>query len=59
MKSKAVIFDLFGTLVNSFPRPEYEIVLAKMSSLLSVPNDEFLRLWPILQNNGLPVFSRV
>jgi len=44
-KYKIVIFDLFGTLVYSFPRQEYETVLAEMSSLLSVPNYEFLRLW--------------
>jgi putative hydrolase of the HAD superfamily len=45
LKYKVVIFDLFGTLVNSFPRPEYGTVLLEMSSLLSIPNEEFLRLW--------------
>ncbi len=45
MKYKAVIFDLFGTLVDVFSRREYENMLIEMSSILSVPYEEFTRLW--------------
>lgn len=45
MKYKAVIFDLFGTLVDVFSRREYYSVLAEMALLLSVPQAEFARLW--------------
>lgn len=45
MKYKAVIFDLFGTLVDIFSRSERERVLNEMSSALSIPADEFSRLW--------------
>jgi len=45
MKYKAVIFDLFGTLVDNFSRQEYDDVLAEMTSILEAPRDEFNRLW--------------
>ncbi|HEY33123.1 MAG TPA: HAD family hydrolase [Dehalococcoidia bacterium] len=45
MKYPAVIFDLFGTLVNDLAGPEYEIVLRQMASLLSMPPDKFRQLW--------------
>lgn len=45
MKYQAVIFDLFGTLVNIFSRQEYEKVIGEMASILQVPCDEFYRLW--------------
>lgn len=41
----AVIFDLFGTLVDSFSPQEYEHVLAQIASALSVPFKDFVRLW--------------
>lgn len=36
MKYTAVIFDLFGTLVDSFSLQEYEHTLTQMASALSV-----------------------
>jgi len=45
MKYEAVIFDLFGTLVRSFTRQEYQSVLGQMASVLTVSFDAFRRLW--------------
>jgi putative hydrolase of the HAD superfamily len=45
MKYKAVLFDLFGTLVDNFNRDEYVAVLAEMASVVKVPPKEFQRLW--------------
>jgi len=45
MKYKAIIFDLFGTLVDVFSRQEYERVLAEMVSILRAPYDEFYKIW--------------
>jgi putative hydrolase of the HAD superfamily len=45
MKYKAVIFDLFGTLVDIFTREGYYSVLSEMISILKAPKDEFLKLW--------------
>lgn len=44
MKYKAVIFDLFGTLVRSFTRQEYDQVDAQMAKAVGVPFPEFWRL---------------
>jgi putative hydrolase of the HAD superfamily len=44
-KYKAVIFDLFGTLVENFVRGEYERVLAEMASILNTPFKDFQRVW--------------
>ncbi len=45
MKYAAVIFDLFGTLVDNFSQQEHESVLAEMASVLGAPPDDFIRLW--------------
>ena len=45
MKYKAVIFDLYGTLVDEYPYDGYQSVLGRMASLLGVPFDDFKRLW--------------
>ncbi|MCX7912128.1 MAG: HAD-IA family hydrolase, partial [Dehalococcoidales bacterium] len=42
---RAVIFDLFGTLIENFRRPEYERVLEEMAEILGIPAGEFKRLW--------------
>jgi putative hydrolase of the HAD superfamily len=55
MKYKAVIFDLFGTLVDNFTNTEYQQVLDDMSSVLNVPPDKFSKLWRdsfYLRTNG-------
>ena len=45
MKYKAVIFDLGGTLVQSVPLEGQQRSLAQIASVLSVPADDFGRLW--------------
>jgi putative hydrolase of the HAD superfamily len=45
MKYQAVIFDLFGTLVDIFDRAGYYSVLREMISVLKAPPDDFTRLW--------------
>jgi len=45
MKYKVVIFDLFGTLIYNFPRPESDGILKRMASVLSAPPDDFVHLW--------------
>ena len=45
MKYKAVIFDLFGTLVDNFKTSEYLQVLADMSAVLYTPAPGFSKLW--------------
>lgn len=44
MRYRAVIFDLFGTLVSSFTRRKYDQVNALMAAAVSVPYAEFWRL---------------
>jgi len=45
LKYKAVIFDLFGTLVDNFSRGDYEKTLTEMATVLGAPPDRFIRLW--------------
>ena len=45
MKYEAVIFDLFGTLVDNFSLQEHRNVLVHMASILSATSDDFVRLW--------------
>jgi len=45
MKYQAVIFDLFGTLVSEPSRRKQQSVLWEMAAVLSVPADDFVRLW--------------
>ena len=45
MKCEAVIFDLFGTLVANLRYGEYQGVLKKMASILSISFNVFQRLW--------------
>ena len=45
MKYSAVIFDLFGTLINNYSIQQYEDVLRQMASVLSAPSEDFVRLW--------------
>lgn len=45
MRHKAVIFDLFGTLVDSFSRREYEEVLGTMAEEIGAPREAFLAAW--------------
>jgi putative hydrolase of the HAD superfamily len=45
MKLKALIFDLNGTIIDTFSRPEYETVLREMAEIVKAPYDEFTRIW--------------
>ncbi len=45
MKYEAIIFDLFGTLVDIFSRAEYDRVLSEMAAALSAPANDFSRVW--------------
>ena len=45
MKYQAVIFDLFGTLIENYTIEQHEGVLRQMASVLLAPPDGFVRLW--------------
>lgn len=45
MKYKAIIFDLFGTLVDNFPWIENNNNLGRMASVLELPADDFINQW--------------
>jgi putative hydrolase of the HAD superfamily len=44
-KYKAVIFDLFGTLVPNMALSGHRDILEQMAHILSAPADDFLQLW--------------
>ena len=44
MKFKAIIFDLFGTLVDDFASSAGEMY-AELTAALAVPHEPFMRLW--------------
>ena len=45
MKFQAVIFDLFGTLVDNFSITEHNRVLSGMAVVLEAPEEPFTHLW--------------
>jgi len=45
MKYKAIIFDLFGTLVDSYSVQGYNRLLTDMASALELPIEDFSKLW--------------
>ncbi len=45
MKYSAIIFDLFGTIVEDLTGPPYDRAVQQMASILSVTYDDFSRLW--------------
>jgi len=45
MKYDAVIFDLFGTLIDNYTLQEYQGILTEMALVLSVPPKDFIKLW--------------
>ena len=45
MKKTAIIFDLFGTLVDSYSVQGYNRLLTDMASALEVSNEDFSKLW--------------
>ena len=42
---KAIIFDLFGTLIDNFSISEYKEILSKMATILGAPSEQFINLW--------------
>ena len=60
MKYEAVIFDLFGTLIYKFRLREHMRILSKMASVVSVPPDDFIRLWfDTFNERGLGIFTSI
>ncbi len=45
MKYKAIIFDLFGTLVDNYSVQGYNRLLTDMASALELPGKDFSKLW--------------
>jgi len=45
MKYLAIIFDLFGTLVDSYSVQGYKKLLTDMTSALELPTEDFSKLW--------------
>lgn len=45
MTYRAVIFDLFGTLIDVYSLTEYERVLSEMATVVGAAPEEFSRLW--------------
>jgi len=45
MKYQAVIFDLFGTLIDNFSLQEYRDLLGEMAEILGAPREGFIDLW--------------
>jgi putative hydrolase of the HAD superfamily len=45
MKYKAVIFDLFGTLIDNFTRREYDAMLLEIAGILKAPPADFTKAW--------------
>lgn len=45
MKYKAVIFDLFGTLIENYPESEFQGTLLEVASVVSADQDRFINLW--------------
>lgn len=57
-KYQAVIFDLFGTLVDKLSLREHKNMLGQMASVLSVPTDDFIKLWfDTFNERGLGIFQ--
>jgi putative hydrolase of the HAD superfamily len=45
MPQKAVIFDLFGTLVDNWPADDRKVLLAGMATELGVPFERLFHIW--------------
>ncbi len=45
MNYRAVIFDLFGTLVNKFPVDESIDILVQMAGVMNVSPDDLVKIW--------------
>jgi putative hydrolase of the HAD superfamily len=60
MNYQAVIFDLFGTLIDKFPLREHQEALKQMAATVSAPADDFIKLWfDTFNERDLGVFQRI
>lgn len=57
VKYRAVIFDLFGTLIDNLTHSENKSMLSEMASILDLPPEEFMVLW--LDTSGQDRFTGV
>ena len=58
MKYKAIIFDLFGTLVDSYSVQGYNRYLTDMASALELPAEDFSKLWrDTIYERGIGIFK--
>ena len=58
MKYKAVIFDLFGTLIDKISLREHRDTLGQMAAAVSAPSEEFIKWWfDTFNERGLGVFG--
>jgi putative hydrolase of the HAD superfamily len=53
MRYDALVFDLFGTLVDNLPRTEFERTLAGMSDAVTVPREDFAKVWVEKMNDRM------
>jgi putative hydrolase of the HAD superfamily len=58
VKYQAIIFDLFGTLVDNYSVEEYKKYLIKMATTLEVPAEAFSGLWKdTIYERGVGIFK--
>ncbi|KKN61200.1 hypothetical protein LCGC14_0524410 [marine sediment metagenome] len=58
MKYQAVIFDLFGTLVDSYSIQGYNRLLTDMTAALELPGDDFSKIWrDTTYERGIGIFK--
>jgi len=58
MKYEAIIFDLFGTLVDKLSLREHKKLLEQMASIISAPPGDFVQLWfDTFDERGLGIFQ--
>ncbi len=58
MEYAAVVFDLFGTLVDKFSQEENIEILRQMALVVAAPPDDFIRLWfDTYEERGLGIFQ--
>jgi len=58
MKYKAIIFDLFGTLVDSYSVQGYNRLMTDMASALELPGEDFSKLWrDTTYERGIGIFK--
>jgi putative hydrolase of the HAD superfamily len=53
MKYKAVVFDLFGTLIPSFSQKEYREIVMRIARDIPAPPEDFWRLWSDTFNQSI------